>query len=104
MLTMCKDLDESIVCCETEQAMNSRECSEIVFNNGYAITMIDTSNMMDNTLQIPIQPSINTLKHSMCYYFSTTFEVTICILSHCKVKATLSNKLLGTYVIMAVCT
>ena len=99
---MCQDLDGSIVCCETEQAMNSRECSEIVFNNGYAITIMDTSNMMDNTSQMPIQPSINTFKHSMCYYFSTTFGMSI--LTHCKVKATLSNNLVVGYAILAICS
>ena len=83
MLTMCQDLDGSIVCCETEQAMNSRECSEIVFNNGYTVTISDSSSsMMDNTLQ----PSINTVKHSIYYYFSITFEVRK--LGSCQVNAT----------------
>ena len=85
---MCKDLGGGIVCYETGQAMNSRECSEIVFNNGYTVIIIDSSSssssssMMDNILQ----PSINTVKHSIYYYFSTTFEVRK--LDHCKVKAT----------------
>ena len=81
MLTMCKALDGSIVCYEPEQAMNSGECSEIVFNNGYAITVIDSSSMIANTLQITIQPSINLMKHSIYYYFSSTFEVSV--LDHC---------------------
>ena len=93
MLTMCKALDESIVCYGTEQAMNSGECSEIVFNSGYSTTMMDGSSMMANTLQMAIQPSMNMVKHSIFYYFSPTFEVSI--LGHCKVKVTLSNKLLG---------
>ena len=93
MLTMCKALDESLICYETEQAIKSGECSEIVFNNGYAITMMDSNSMMANTLQMTIQPSMNMVKHSIFYYFSPTFEVSI--LDHCKVKVTLSNKLLG---------
>ena len=82
---MCQDLDGSIVCCETEQAMNSRECSEMVFNNGYTAIIIDSSStgsMMDNILQ----PSINTVKHLIYYYFSTTFEVRK--LDNCQVDAT----------------
>ena len=82
---MCQDLDGSIVCCETEQAMNSRECSEIVFNNGYTVIIIDSSSnssMMDNILQ----PSINTVKQLIYYYFSTTFEVRK--LGNCQVDAT----------------
>ena len=83
MLTMCQDLDGSIVCCETEQAMNSRECSEIVFNNGYTVIISDSSSsMMDNTLQ----PSINTVKHLINYYFSITFDVSK--LGSCQVNAT----------------
>ena len=72
MLTMCKDLDGSIVCCETEQAINSRECSEIVFSSGYTVIIIDSSSsVMDNILQ----PSINTVKYLIYYHCSTTFEV-----------------------------
>ena len=83
MLTMCKDLDGSIVCCETEQAINSRECSEIVFNSGYTVIIIDSSSsVMDNILQ----PSINTVKHLIYYHCSTTFEVSK--LDHCKLKTT----------------
>ena len=84
MLTMCKALDESIICYETEQAMNSTECSEIVFNNGYTVIISDSSSsssMMDNILQMTIQPSINLVKHSIYYYFSPTFEVSV--LDHC---------------------
>ena len=76
MLTV---LDGSIVCCEREQAINSGEYSEIVFNNGYAVIIMDTSSMMDNILQVTIQPS--TAKHSIYYYFSSTFEVSV--LGHC---------------------
>ena len=88
---MCQDLDGSIVCCETEQAMNRRECSEIVFNNGYSvIIMASSSIMMDNILQ----PPINTVKHLIYYYFSTTFEVSkLDIIANLKLHA-LSNKLL----------
>ena len=82
---MCKDLDGSIVCCETEQAMNSRECSEIVFNNGYTVIIMassSSSSMMDDILQ----PSINTVKHLIYYHFSITFEVRK--LGSCQVNAT----------------
>ena len=62
--------------------MNSEECSElditsaamILFNNGYVVTTMDTSSMMDNTLQMTMQPS--TAKHSI-YYFSSTSEVSV---------------------------
>ena len=74
-----RDLDGSTVCCEREQTMNSVKYSEIVFNNGYVATIMDTSSMMDNTLQVTIQPS--TVRHSICYYFSSTFEVSIS--GHC---------------------
>ena len=47
MVTMYKDLDGSIVCCETEEGMNSRECSEIM---DILLQIMDSSNMMDNTL------------------------------------------------------
>ena len=77
MLTMYKNLDGSTICCKTEQAMSNREYSEVVFNNGYAITTIDSSNMMDNILQMTIQPSITMVKQSIFYYFSTTFEVSV---------------------------
>ena len=86
---MCKDLGGSIVCCETEQAMNSRECSEIVFNNGYTEIMASSSSMMGNILQ----PSINTVKHLIYYHFSTTFEVSK--LDHCKVKTTYMHYLIS---------
>ena len=64
--------------------MNSEQCSELgttstammLFNNGYVIIM-DTSSMMDNTLQVTIQPL--TAKHSIYYYFSSTFEVSVFI-------------------------
>ena len=55
--------------CEKE-AMNSEGYSELdatfaammLFNNGYVV-MMDISSMMDNTLQVTIQPS--TVKHSI---------------------------------------
>ena len=67
--------------------MNSEECSEldttsvamILFNNGYVV-MMDTSSMMNNTLQVTIQPS--TAKPSIYYYFSSTSEVSV--FCHCK--------------------
>ena len=63
------------------EAMNSERCSELdttstammLFNNGYVVTIMDTSSMMDNTLQVTIKSS--TAKHSIYYYFSSTFEV-----------------------------
>ena len=74
---MCQDLDGSIVCYETEQAMNSRESSEIVFNNGYTVIMMDSSSSSSSSSMIDtiLQPSINIVKHLIYYYFSTTFEV-----------------------------
>ena len=65
--------------------MNSEQCSELdttstammLFNNGYVIIIMDTDSMMDNTLQVAIQPS--TTKHSIYYYFSSAFEVSVCI-------------------------
>ena len=67
--------------------MNSEECSELdttygammLFNNGYVV-MMDTSSMMDSTLQVTIQPS--TAKPSIYYYFSSTSEVSV--FCHCK--------------------
>ena len=75
-----RDLDGSTVCCEREQAMNSGECSEMVFNNGY---YVDTSSVMGNTLQVTIQPSSNMEKQSIYYYFSATMEVSLLGLGHC---------------------
>ena len=71
----------SVVC--KKEAMNSEQCSELhttstammVFNNGYAFIIMDTSSMMDNTLQVTIQPS--TAEHSIYYYFSSTFEASV---------------------------
>ena len=75
--------------CEKE-AMNSVECSKfdptsaaMIFNNGYVVIM-DTDSMMDNTLQVTIQPL--TAKHSIYYYFSSTFEVSVYL-----AKATYNN-------------
>ena len=65
--------------------MNSEECSGldtisaamILFNNGYVGHYDDNSSMMGNTLQMTIQPS--TTKYAICYYFSSTFEVSVAI-------------------------
>ena len=73
----------SVVC--KKEAMNSEQCSELdttstammVFNNGCVVIIMDTSSMMDNTLQVTIQSS--TAKHSIYYYFSSAFEVSMCI-------------------------
>ena len=62
--------------------MNSEEYSEfdtisaamMLFNNGYVV-MTDTSSMMDNTIQVKIQPS--TAKHPIYNYFSSTSEVSV---------------------------
>ena len=80
-----RDLNEIIVGCEEQQIIYSEECSDLditsaamVFNNGYVV-MMDNS-MMDNTIQVTIQPS--TGKYSIYYYFSSTFEVSIFIVSY----------------------
>ena len=67
--------------------MSSEQCSEfdttstamMLFNNGYAV-MMDTSSIMNNTIQVTIQPS--TAKHSIYYYFLSTIEVSA--FNHCK--------------------
>ena len=64
--------------------MNSEQCSELdttsaammLFNNGYVVTIMDTSSMMDNPLQVTIQPQ-STAKHSIYYYFSSAFEASV---------------------------
>ena len=79
--------------------MNSEESSELdtasaammLFSNGYVV-MIDTSSMMDNTIQVTIQPSI--AKHSIYCYFSSISEVSV--FCHCTKLATMVKKLLGT--------
>ena len=61
--------------------MNSEQCSELnttsaammLFNNGYVVMMDTSSMMMDNTLQVTIQPS--KAKHLAYSYFSPTFKV-----------------------------
>ena len=71
----------SVIC--KKEAMNIEQCSELdttstammVFNNGYAVIIMDTDSMMANTLQVTIQPS--TTKHSIYYYFSSTFEASV---------------------------
>ena len=68
--------------------LNSEEYSELdttpaammLFNNGYAVMMDTSSMMMDNTLQVIIQPS--KAKHSTYCYFSSTIEASA--FSHCK--------------------
>ena len=84
----CEDLNESIniACYDEEQIVSSEECSELdttstamLFNNGYVVKIMDTSGMIGNTLQVTIQPS--TVKHSIYYYFSSTFEVSV--FGHC---------------------
>ena len=90
-----RDLNEIIVGCEEQHIVNSEECSDLditytammLFNNGYVV-MMDTSSMMDNTIQVTIQPS--TAKHLIYYYFSSTFEMSV--FGHC--KATMVNKVL----------
>ena len=52
----------------------------MLFNNGYAVMMDTSSMMMDNTLQVIIQPS--KAKHSTYCYFSSTIEASA--FSHCK--------------------
>ena len=71
---------------DEEQIVNSEECCELdtqsaamLFNNGYVVTIMDTSSMIGNTLQVTIQPS--TVKYSIYYYFSSTFEVSA--FGHC---------------------
>ena len=61
--------------------MSSEQCSEfdtiptamMLFNNGYAVMMDTSSMMMNDTIQVAIQPS--TAKHSIYYYFLSTIEV-----------------------------
>ena len=64
-------MDESIVCHENEEIINSEECSELdttstammlIMSNDHVITIMDTSNMMDK-------------KCFIYYYFSSTYEV-----------------------------
>ena len=98
-----RDHDGKIVCCEKEQAINiSGEYSEVVFNNGYVVTVKESS-MRSKTLQTIVQqltisnleqyvvmlmcarvphnfvlPLTNIAKHSFYCYFSSTFEVSMC--------------------------
>ena len=73
---------------ETERS-ETTSAAMMLFNNGYVV-MMDTSSMMDNTLEVTIQPS--TAKHLIYYYFSSTFEASV--FGHC--KTTMVNKVLGT--------
>ena len=81
-----RDLNEIIIGFEEQQIINSEECSDLdvtsaamVFNNGYVV-MMNTSSMVNNTIQVTTQSS--TAKHSICCYFSSTFEVSV--FAHCK--------------------
>ena len=84
---ICEDLNESvnIACYDEEQIVNSEECSDLdttsaaMLLDGYIVKIMDTSSMIGNTLQVTIQPS--TVKHSIYYYFSSTFEVSV--ICHC---------------------
>ena len=79
----CNNLYGNNVHYENEQIINSEECSELdttstammLFNSGYVV-MMHPSSIMDNTLQVIIQPS--TAKNAI-HSFSSTFEVsTVC--------------------------
>ena len=70
-----RDLNEITVSCEQCSELDTTSTAMMLFNNGYAVIIMDTSNMIDNTLQVTIQPS--TAKHSIYYYFSFTFEVSV---------------------------
>lgn len=62
-------MDRRIVCCETEQAMNSEQSSEIVFNNGYAATVMNTRGMM---AQIPTQQPTVSNHHPLEHFVTDT--------------------------------
>ena len=83
-----KILDDDVSVIEAERS-ETTSTAMMLFNNGYDV-MMDTSSMMDNTLQVTIQPS--TAKHLIYYYFSSTFEESV--FGHC--KTTMVNKLLCT--------
>ena len=70
-----KILDDDVSVIEAEGSEDT-STAMMVFNNGYVVIIMDTSSMMDNALQLTIQPSM--VKHAI-HYFSSTFEVT----KHC---------------------
>ena len=73
-----RDLNEITVSCEQCSELDTTSTAMMLFNNGYyVVIIIDTSSMMDNsyTLQVTIHPS--TAKHSIYYYFSSTFEASV---------------------------
>ena len=67
-----KILDDDVSVIEAERS-DTTSTAMMLFNNGYVVIIMDTSSMMDNTLQVTIQPSM--AKHAIYYYFSSTFEV-----------------------------
>ena len=82
-----KILNDDVSVIEAERS-ETTSAAMMLFNNGYDV-MMDTSSMMDNTLQVTIQSS--TAKHLIYYYFSSTFETSV--FGHC--KTTMVNKVLG---------
>ena len=78
--------DVSVIKAERSEVTSA---AMVLFNNGYVVMMY-TSSMMDNTLQVTIQPS--TAKYLIYYYFSSTFEAS----AFGRCKATMVNKVLGT--------
>ena len=60
-----RDLNEITVSCEQCTEWDTTSTAMMVFNNGYVVTIIDVSSIMDNTLP----------KCSIYCYFSSTFEV-----------------------------
>ena len=83
-----KTLNDDVSVIEAERS-ETTSAAMMLFNNGYDV-MMDNSRMMDNTLQVIIQPS--TVKHLIYYYFSSTFETSV--FGCC--KATIINEVLGT--------
>ena len=72
-----KMLDDDVSVIEAERS-ETTSAAMMLFNNGYVV-MMDTWSMMDNTLQVTIQPS--TAKHSIFYCFTSTLEVCLTIIS-----------------------
>ena len=72
-----RDLNEITVNCEQCSELDTTSTAMMLFNNGCVVIIMDTSSMMDNsyTLQVTIHPS--TAKHSIYYYFSSTFEASV---------------------------
>ena len=73
-----KIFDDDVSVIEAERS-ETTSAAMMVFNNGYIVMMDTTSSMMNNTLQVTIQPS--TAKHLIYYYFSSTLEVCLTIIS-----------------------